>query len=354
MPHLQATALPIGTPAALGYQFFAYPLAIQATEGRTSDWILSNYIQLEFDKDGWGTDVPFSFYLYDYAASPWMEVVRGTRRWYSSASIRDVIKAGIDKGYYAYTLVDEFHVPHRRWHGRRHLLHDILVHGYDDRTETFSVLGFDDRMRFRTTEMGQEEFVRAYASLDGPDVRLDGRDIGTVPVLGYRLRSEPDFGYPPLAYPLNLPLLRQTLDEYLWSRDTSEHFQMLRAPRPCVYGIECYEHLEHFIRDYAAGNLEYDIRHLHVLWEHKRFMTARIQRLGDFASPLESLEVVAKQIETTALALRNSMMRNELDGGRREYLDGSLRMLHQIRDSEMALLPEVLDELIQPALAADH
>ncbi|MER6632527.1 hypothetical protein ABT301_30620 [Streptomyces sp. NPDC000987] len=327
--------LPIGDPVALGYQFYAFPLAIQATDERASDWILSNYIQLEYDERGWDTEVPLTFYLYDYALSPWLEVVRGTRAWYASADIVEVVRNALANGYYAYLVIDEYHIPNRRFFQVKHQEHDILVHGVDDRTGTFTVLGFDEQMRFRSTEVSQEDFGRAHHA-------LDGERFQNAPVVFYRPRAQPDFGYPPIRYDFNVELVRRTLHEYLHSIDTSRHFDMLRAPRPCRYGMDVYQPLEQFVREYAKRERPYDIRHLHILWEHKRMMTARVRRLADLIGSIASLQDDARQIETDAMALRNVMMRDHLQNGRKGYLDNSLDLLDRVRDKETALLTEVI------------
>jgi hypothetical protein len=327
--------LPVGQPAASTYQFFAYPLAILATDARASDWVLSNFIQLEYDNRGWHTDVPLTFYLYDYAASPWLEVVRGTRRWFGPSEICNVIRDGLAAGYYAYVVVDEYFVPRRRFHRVRHQSRDILVHGVDGDAGEFTVLGFDEQMRFRSTRVGVDTFQRAYSA-------LDGHGMENAPVLFYRPRAEPEFGYPQIEYGLNLALIRQTVDEYLHSADTSAHFQMLRVPRPCTYGVAVYEPLEGFLRSFAAGELRYDPRHLAVLWEHKHLMAQRVLRLSEVLGPSASMEEQAARIEQTASRLRKGMARTHIQGGRSGFLDRALRMLEQLREDEADLMTRLL------------
>jgi hypothetical protein len=64
-------------PAAYGYQFYAFPLAIVGTEPRARDWILPNFSELAYDTRP-GSPVPLRFYLDNYADSPWLDVVRTT------------------------------------------------------------------------------------------------------------------------------------------------------------------------------------------------------------------------------------------------------------------------------------
>lgn len=338
MPNGLTLQLPIGRPLARGYQFYGFPLAILATDPRTTDWVLSNFIQVEYDKAGWDADVPFTFYLYDSAMSPWLEVVRGTRAWYTSSNIRELLRDGLRKGYYAHLVVDEFHIPHRRFHQLHRQPHDILVHGIDDETGTFTVLGYNDRMQFVSTQVQQADFEAGHTA-------LDGLDLDNAPIFFYRLRTQPDFGYPPVAYDLNRELIRQTIDEYLRSADTSRHFQALRQVRPCVYGMATYAHLEEYIRLFARRAVRFDINHLHILWEHKALMTTRIDRLQDVVGPLPELATEAKHVESIAGRLRNGMLRDELQGGRPGYLDAALRQLEDLQQAEVALLSRLVDRL---------
>ncbi|MFI6823501.1 hypothetical protein ACIBJE_21475 [Micromonospora sp. NPDC050187] len=330
--------LPVGNPLAFGYQFFAYPLAIQATDVRTTDWVLSNFIQVEYDRRGQECDVPFSFYLYDYALSPWLETVRGTRLWYSTQDMTDVVRAALARGYYAYLIVDEFHIPMRQRFAVERFPHDILVHGVDDASGTFDVLGYDQRMQFRSTRVTQAQFRAAHRSLDDQGVEHS-------PVVFYRLRDKPDFGYPPIRYDFNLGLVRRTIDEYLRSIDTSRHFESLREPRDCAYGVESYGPLETFLRQYAAGRAAYDVRHVHVLWEHKKLMSLRVRRIADLVGPLDDLTAEVDRAEAYAEGLRNSMIRNHLQGGRAGFLDSALRTLENLRTEEERTLCRLLQRL---------
>jgi hypothetical protein len=321
-------SLPVATPLAYGYQFYAYPLAIQATQAGTTDWVLSNFIQVAYDHRGQDAEVPFCFYLYDHAHSPWLDVIRTTRSWYARADIRTVIRDALAEGWYAYLIVDEFHIPEREPYQLRYRPHDILVHGVDDADASFEVLGFDRQLKFRSCRIPQDALAEGHAE-------LDRRAVADTPVLFYRLRAEAD-------HRLDPGLVAESIREYLDGANTSRHFRLLRAPWERAYGVDAYPPLDAYLRGYAAGQVPYDIRHLQVLWEHKRLATARTRRL---AGHLPILVEQAERVERAALSLRNAMVRDRLRAGRSTFAANATRMLAEIRAAEQEALHGLLAAL---------
>ena len=336
VPGPVARTLPVAMPLAYGYQFYAYPLAIQATQARTAEWVLSNFIQVAYDHRGQDSEVPFCFYLYDHAHSPWLDVIRATRSWYARADLGQVIRDALADGWYAYLVVDEYHVPEREPYQVRHRPHDILVHGFADvpgsGDGTFDVLGYDQHLKFRSCRIPQAALLAGHHA-------LDERGVPDTPVLFYRLRAEAD-------HELDAGLVAQTIGEYLDGADTSRHFRMLRNPWDRAYGVATYPLLAGYLKGYAAGELGYDIRHLQVLWEHKRMATARTRLLAGRYPELAGLVEPAERIERMALSLRNAMVRDGLRAGRSTFGDTAAALLDAVQEAEGKHLHEVLTVLL--------
>jgi hypothetical protein len=306
--------LPVAKPPIYGYQFYGFPLSIMATDDDTRDWMLSNFVNVEYDARGQACDVPFCFSMFDYAQSPWLEHVRLDRRYHQGTDIVEVIWDALRRGYYVYTFLDEFHVPHREWYQQKFFPHDVLIHGYDGEADAFSLLGFDERFTFRTTRISRDALERAYHALDA--TTLEGKRLDEAPFLLWRFRSQPEYGYGRTVYPLDVPLIRRSLGEYLEGVDEAEHYRALRRPRDVVSGVDCYEPLAEYLDLYLQGEVPFDVRHLHVLWEHKHMMVLRLRRLerihpevGDLVEPFE-------RVENLAHTLRNALLRRRLTRGR--------------------------------------
>ena len=337
--------LPFVKPSARAYQFFAFPLAIMETEPRTQDWVLSNFIQLEYDK--YGQDpVPFCFYLYDHAANPWLEVIRTTREWsrINGADAVELARNAVAANFYAHVVVDEFYIPRRLAYGRTHLPHDLLIHGVDDGAGLLHILGFDEQMEFGTSTVTIEEFRQAYGAFD-----IFCLDYGSGASGALHLTPASVFFYrlcPTGRYALNLSLIERTLREYLGSVNSSQHFEMLEEPWDRAYGVACYDHLAEYLNEYLAGARPYDIRHLHLLFEHKRLMTRRVGRLMEFLGrDLTGLVDAAARVEAAARGLRNGMIMHGLRGGSSNFSRTGAAALVRLRDEEVELLEGVLAAL---------
>jgi len=330
----RSVSLPVSKPLAYAYQFYAFPLAILATDRRTDAWTLSNFIQLCYDRREQASPVPFCFFLYDYAICPWLEVIRFTREWIhvAKADLIQLLSDGLSAGFYCYLNVDEYYVPHRRSFGQWHASHDILVHGVDPQNGTVEVLGYDDKYIFRSVRVPVDALAQAYESCD--------EQLDDIPrIYFYRLLTD-------ARYELNVPLIETTLREYLEGANTSTHFAMMQESWDRAYGMEAYVYLHKFLAEYFEGG-PYDIRHFQVLWEHKRLMTARIEALGKV---LESrlFSPLAKRgadIERATRGLRNGLILHEAQRKPEGFADQAVHLLSTIEASDRALTGDLLFEL---------
>ncbi|MGC5542971.1 hypothetical protein ACPYPE_20105 [Streptomyces griseus] len=327
------TQLPVSEPLAGGYHFYAFPLAIAGTVGRAKDWILSNYIHLAHDATP-GTSVPFCFYLYDYAISPWLDVIRNTRAWLGESGADPVAfcRAAVHAGYYVYLNLDDYFIPSRPGHQVRHGSHDLLICGADDDRSLFTSFGYTKDDVMRRSDLTFEEFGQGYRSLDALP-----NDCPQV----YLYRPRPD-----AEYPFNFRLVRRSFEDYLDGANVSEQFDMFREPWDRSYGIDCYPPLQRYLTDYAEGNTEGDIRYLHILWEHKRLMTLRTERMaelldGDFTALADE----ARGLEKQALRLRNKMFFREATGRASEFGGAEIEQLDHMRSTEQRLLEKAVARL---------
>ncbi|MER5458465.1 hypothetical protein ABT008_27215 [Micromonospora sp. NPDC002389] len=325
--------LPLGEPLARGYQFYAFPLAILATEARARDWILSNYIHVAFDPKAPDSPVPFGFYLYDYAVSPWLEVVRTSREWVAcvGGDIVALCRDSIGAGYYPYLNLDEHHLPGRAPYQQWHQTHDVLLSGVDDDEGTFTIYGYTANGSLRTTTVGQDDVARAYASLD--EVEND-----CFQVYFYRVR-------PDASYRMRLHVVGGAFEEYLSGANPSRRVDMLQEEWDRAYGVDSYAPIRGYLRDYLTGDAAYDIRYLHVLWEHKRLMTERFVRLAELAPALSPLVDDCRAMQTDAVALRNGMLWHEQKGRSSRFDEEAMPRLERIFDTEVRVLRQAVEEI---------
>ncbi|WP_017570223.1 hypothetical protein [Nocardiopsis halotolerans] len=328
-------SLPIEVPLASGYQFYAFPLAILATVEDATDWVLSNHIHVVYDPRKQRAPVPFAFYFFDYSRSPWLETVKTDRFWMAATGqdAVSVCRDAIAAGYYPYLNLNEFRVPGRDATGKRDQSHDVLLCGFDDGAGVFELLGYSDTGTLDRSHIGYRDFAAGYADLDAiPN--------GCHQVFFYRVSRDCD-------YTMNPSLVGEALEEYLRGDNASLRFGSLQTPWNRVYGIRSYDLLSEYVTDYVSGAERYDIRNLHVLWEHKHLMTLRLERLTELTGKdcLSGLATTFREVEADALALRNGMLKYELSGRSSRFADTWKARLERVRERETEILRSAVEAL---------
>jgi hypothetical protein len=330
---MTAKELPLVDPIAFGFHFYAFPLAIIGTEARSRDWILSNYIHLAYNEAP-DSPIAFCFYFYDYAISPWLEVVRADRSWLGSTGVNPVkfCRDAVDAGYYVYLNLDDYYVPSRPGFGVRSGSHDILLCGLNDEEQTFSTFAFTKEDVIRRSTISFEQLKLGYHSLDVVTNHCHQ-------VYLYQLK-------PDTSYDFNFRLVRQSFEDYLNGANVSIPFEMFQAAWTRRYGIDCYRPLQRYLADYVDGKDDYNIHSLHVLWEHKRLMRLRLERmaelLGDDLAPLVS---DCKAMEKLAFTLRNRMLFREMSGKAAELGHAHVEQLGQMQETERRVLEQAVHRL---------
>ncbi|MER6433783.1 hypothetical protein ABT272_39675 [Streptomyces sp900105245] len=317
------TLLPFKRPLAHAFHYYAFPLGILAEHPEAEDWVLSNYIHVVANE---AAPLPFTFQIYDYSISPWLEVLRLNREWCTAHDdITKIVRDAVSLNFYVYLTLNERYVPERiAYQGQTDYAHDILIRGVDDQKDTFDIVGYDYQQMFRCTDLPQEDLFTAYHNT-GPDPFYD------VPLTMYR--------YNPLgSYRFDIGFIARSIGEYLESYDISRHFQGLRGPEGGVHGMESYGLLEHYLDSYGRGMIEYDIRRLQVLWEHKRLMVARMRRCADFVPDVGDLMTAYQRVERLAWTLRTMMIAHGTGHASGDFQTEAKTVLDDIRTTEQNVL----------------
>lgn len=326
--------LPLGPALANGYQFYGFPLSILATVDEASDWILTNFVDLAYDPSE-GSPVRFCFYLFDYAHSPWLETMKIDRFWVAAtaADIVEICRNSMAAGYYPYLNLNEFYVQDRKAFGQHDQSHDVLLCGFDDEADTFTLYGYSGS-RLGRTAISRADFRASYESLDHISNYCHQ-------VVFYRPARGAHFD-------MDVAVVRESIEGYLAGINPSTRYAALSAPMSRLYGTACYEPLRAYLDAFLSGREPYDTRHFHVLWEHKKLMALRLGRLAQVTGS-QSIATLAegfRPLVREALMLRDGMMRHEYSrvGASRYPLTAPSR-LTMIEERETEILEKVVAEL---------
>ncbi|SDD05550.1 hypothetical protein SAMN02799630_01967 [Paenibacillus sp. UNCCL117] len=337
--------LSISIPPVKCWQFSAFPLAVIGPDERSWGWIYSNYIQVSIHERFATAPVPFGFYEYDYACNPLLSVQRMDRDLFPlfHRGIVDFVKDCIGQGYSVYLNLNEYHVPSRMHYGVRNYSHDVLVYGYDEEQSIFDLLGYNERLMFGSSAISFTEFEQAYASLDTfPNTCRQ--------IFLYRLNER-------ASYSFNIDLVVESLEDYLYSRNTALKYRLLAEPEDdLIFGLDSYPILQQFVEAQSSNtNPWVDMRYLHMLWEHKHLMVSRIAYMTKrgFLAEAGGLPGRFAQLEKTAEAARNSFIKFSRSR-KPAHLTSIIGTLERMRAEERQLYDELLAAIrLRPDLSGE-
>ena len=260
--------------------------------------------------------------------------------------------AFIDHDYYVQTDLDFFYVPNRMHYQQSHFIHEVLISGYDTRTKTFTISGFDAQGRYAVTDLPWDALKQALSFTREALIRhvlQAGRALPAwiLPsmedrprLILYKYLPEQTYAFDPLA-------VAEQLDDYLAAQDTSQHYRLLAAPRRgAVWGTAVYPFLRGEIESWADNPAGYDDIPLRLLWEHKTCMQARLQYMEEqgHLDPAEQLARRFTEVEKKTNSLRLVLLRWKTRP-RTDTLTRACSMLDTIAAEERPLLKRVLEVL---------
>ena len=150
------------------------------------------------------------------------------------------------------------------------------------------------------------------------------------------------------VYDVDLELIKQNLKEYLNSEDTKDHFRMLRNRfDDTTFGIKVYDKaLAQVEKQLHAEEPDFDIRALHIMYDHKVLMYERIKYLMDHGYlkfNQETLDAYATVVKNM-LAARNLLVRISIT----DEIEAASRFktyFNAAKEKEVNVLFEILAEL---------
>lgn len=77
--------------------------------------------------------------------------------YYAREFLHSVIHVILNDGNYIYfTGFDDYYLPGKSWYGIRHMKHDGIISGYDDKEGTYELIAYDMDWKFRQIKIPQE------------------------------------------------------------------------------------------------------------------------------------------------------------------------------------------------------
>ena len=344
--------LPVKYPAITSWQWHATLFSILGDDDNAKRWIYSNYIQMRcynMPEYTSGDDIlmcdmmPGGSGLKECPYLIFSMMTKEQIESYCGDIISFIIKT-IDLGGYIYGAFDEarmlcdFDVDLDY-----KFSHELFIYGYNIEEEIFYVGDFTFKDKYAYNTVSFDDVKKGFDALSaGEDHVLFDDYKGTRGL--YVIQKNVDNRY----YEMDTVLIKRTLEEYLSGEDTKEHFRMMRNRfNDTVFGVKVYDVIKTRVdKQLHANEPDFDIRALHVTYDHKVLMHSRLKYMManevipyDQAMLDEYEEVVEDMLAARNLLLRVSVTGKIEDGKRIGYY------LDSAKKREVEILTKVVELL---------
>lgn len=342
--------LPVTYPTITSWQWHATLFSILSDDENAKKWIYSNYIQLRCYeiKEVWTGDKVLLTDMMPGSSSlkqcPYLVCSLLTKAQIESycGNIIDFIIKTIDLKGYVYGVFDEAkmlcdaEVDYK-------FPHELFIYGYNRDEEVFFVGDFTFENHYSYSTVSFADIERGYEVISESDDHMfkdDNRGGRGLYVIMKNTKYT--------TYELDPELIRVSIKEYLNSKDTKDHFRMMRNRfDDTIFGIKVYDAvLERIHKQLSKEEPDYDIRALHVMYDHKVLMYERIKYLMEHGVLKYNQEILDEYetVITNVLAARNLLVRISISGDLlaatrfKTYFDAA-------KEKEVSILFKVLAEL---------
>ncbi|GAB6930944.1 hypothetical protein JCM10914A_49270 [Paenibacillus sp. JCM 10914] len=342
---MKAVQLPVSNPPLKGFLRWAYTLSITSAHEETIPWYYSNFIQLSCNKtfleDG------SQFYIDFFRGKP--NELNFNNPFLLTCSVNYTIMQHlaldawpqffadqIRNGYYCVVFLDEAKLSLAASYEKEPFPHHLFLYGYDGEQNIFNASMFDRTGVYRNVVIPFTEFQDAVHSM-----RHLLQEGFTADHHTYFYKYEPHS-----LYPFDRLAAIDQLRDYL-NEETHLNRINYNPDNEQAFGMKVYDYLQMYYdavesNDSRLGDRN-DVRHLHVLWEHKKMMSERIGYLVDEGIIPYDKELVEgyQDITQRALKLRDQYIRHEIREDKEMFERLKLRF-EQFRDEEPQLLHKLL------------
>ena len=181
--------------------------------------------------------------------------------------------------------------------GKKRFLHELLIYGYDDSTQTYNIADFT-----LTSTQKYTQSTTSYDSINKGYVSIRPHEDGLTDGLGgiggiYIFSVNPNYNYD-----FNIDLMKNYLNDYISGSDSGYPYRTYNLKQQTAsntglqsisYGLDIYDMLQKYYKEVKQEEKTFFIQPLHVLYDHKYLMLQRLLYLNKelkFKIPNDLLE----------------------------------------------------------------
>jgi len=242
------------------------PLCVILTEENLKPWYYENFINFSYII-GWN-------FKYAGLAHEFLGIC-GNICHHKSFDYSDIpkenivekLKAGIDEGYYAHIYMDEYYLSPKAAYKKYNFEHDSLIYGYDDETETFLSIAFNENMIFSKLQYRYEEVRSGFC----PITVADPPKLYSLTL--FKLKN---FNFP---YRFSLKRFSEGLYNYIYSIDLEDEnymssFYKWQFNLDSSWGVSA---THAYISSLKTDKYSLTVANIYFLYEHKKSLLERFK-----------------------------------------------------------------------------
>lgn len=247
-------------------------------------------------------------------------------------TLSDFIIDNIKDNFYVSFHLDDFYLKETNMYKTYHIHHENMIYGYNRHDKTFNICGFYKDHSFSFSKISFKDLETAFNHSKDHPIKL------------LKLRDD-------IQWALDINIIKDFLNDYVLSLDSSRKMGIYSEPfyyeKIFTWGMDNYENIyQYIIHMETMKDANIDIRPLHLLWDHKKYMAElchflnESNHLNDAGHIIESYNA----IEKAALALRNKIIKFMVSGEwkliKRLYLQ-----LERIATEEEKLIHHIINSI---------
>ncbi|EPR07708.1 hypothetical protein [Ruminiclostridium papyrosolvens] len=326
--------LELNQPPINCYLHHAYPLTVAMSHKDFNSWFFSNYIQLQINVKYYF----LNFFTYPICGnsilSPLIDykILDLEFIYKSNTNIIDFIKSSLNLGYYVMTYTDEFFIPHRVSYMKKHFRHEIMIYGYNLDNSLFHVIGYNDTGTYYPSCVSFSEFENSFLN----SIKKTNDII--------LMKAKDNTSYRP-SYEFDMENVKNLLFDYIFSKNTSFNLRTIGTPNNLVYGISVYDQLIKYYENILKNDSEEecDIRHFHLLYEHKKTMVSRLEYFVEkkYIDTKNNFINIFYKLENEALNNRNILIKYNITKNKNK-INTVIESLHEMYKEEKKTIEDLL------------
>ena len=256
--------LPLIEPLYSTYHFQGPGTATIVENPSIRNWYLNQVMNLKCNRKFLKGFITPEISILD---SSWSQNPYFDRKWFSTEFLKGcsnkLFRNLLDAGYYVcFVGIDDYYVKGKSWYKERHFNHDGCICGYNQNDKTFCIYAYDSNWIYHKFWTSQSDFDAARKAM---------RKKGVISSL-CAIKPKSD------AVAINPEVAIQKMREYL----DSNMKKYPESKEGDVHGIAVHDYIAMYVDKLYDGSIPYermDRRVFRLIWEHKKAMLERLEKM---------------------------------------------------------------------------